>query len=239
MRGIKTDAFETGRNCLFSGRLDFGLSNWKAKGFASASCYAHRVGLLWGRLERSNSFLENDMSSHSSRLAWKSLFAAACLLISALIAAAAFAQSDTIRVRVQNDSDFAVEKVKLVNQSTSERETLYPTLRPNSGVRVLDMSASSAARAVQSFELQIDPMGGISGDQGWSACVHFDVTSENGQITKIEVTGPNIRPAVTGKKRAVWDVEENSPQIATISARVVGDINSWRCNVKSIARRSK
>ena len=101
------------------------------------------------------------------------------------------------------------------------------------------MTASSATRAVQSFELQIDPMGGMRSDQGWSACVHFDVTSENGHITKIEVTGPKTNPTVTGKKLAIWDAEENNPPIMTINARVEGGINSWRCNVKSITRRSK
>lgn len=176
------------------------------------------------------------MSPNQSRFFWKAILVGGCFLFSSIISAVAFGQPDLIRVKVENSAEFDVQRIMLINSSTNETDEHRRTLRSGSGQKgSVEMRATSAAAATQSFEFQVFPRG----KSGARSCVEFTVTSENGHVTKIQVTGPNIGRAVTGERSRVWQSQEGSPQITTISTKLLRSLDRMQCNVKSIGRRGE
>ena len=175
------------------------------------------------------------MSPNRIRIVWKSLFAAACLLVSSLASATAFAESDLLVVQVQNGAEFPIDSVKLVNVTTKASSTDQKSLRPNNSAKsTVELDTSPSAKTTESYELQIE-----SPEFGNEVCAEFDVMSENGQINRIMLTGPKNTWSLSRVKIRHWPESESAPQIATITAKVLGNTDRMRCNFTSIRRADK
>ena len=180
------------------------------------------------------------MLSTRNRTVRKSVYLAACLFVSSLASASVFAEPDVIRVQAQNEAYFDITRLELINKATNKSASNGARYRGRDGSKKnVRMKVPETGLVTQSYEFFVDPYGGRSAE----TCVKFDVTSDNGQITHVTITGPfgpgwglDLDDVDDSRK---WLSKKSNPQLATLFVKVRGDLRKWRCTVEYVRRHSK
>jgi hypothetical protein len=69
--------------------------------------------------------------------------------------------------------------------------------------------------------------------------LRIDVTSKDGQISEVTITGPDGAFGASGESWRRWDSVKSNPQRVTIYTEIVGDLTNGRCDVQHTRRKSR